>query len=170
MPKGYSKRNQGGWKHKKESILKMSKNRIGLTANEKNGRWEGDRVSYPALHNWVRKHYKKTLFCEECLMNPGKDKIGHTKLQWANISGDYQRARKDWKCLCCSCHRKIDKPWKKKIQNSGNYSKVVGITFDKARNKWKASLMINYKKVFSKRFITEEEAIIELNKIKKQYE
>jgi len=108
MPKGYSKYNQSGWKHKKKSILKMSKNSIGLTANEKNGRWIDNKVTYPALHNWVRKHFKKGHICELCKKNPGVDKRGYSKLQWSNKDKKYTRNREDWWNLCPSCHRKYD--------------------------------------------------------------
>lgn len=86
----------------------MSRFRIGLTANENNPRWKGDSVTYQALHNWVRRHFVRPSACENCGKNPGKNKVGYTKLQWANINKKYLRDRKDWKCLCPSCHRKID--------------------------------------------------------------
>ena len=108
MPKGYSKYNQSGWKHKKKSITQMIKNRRGLTANEKNSRWKGNEVSYAALHNWIRNHYKKPKKCEKCGINPGKNIIGQTKLQWSNKTKKYLRDRDDWVCLCPSCHKKND--------------------------------------------------------------
>jgi hypothetical protein len=37
-------------------------------------------------------------------------------------------------------------------------SKYLGVSYDKARNKWQAQLMINGKKVLMKRYITEKEA------------
>lgn len=114
MPKGYSKYNQGGWKHKKGSKNLMSKNSIGTTANEKNGRWAGSKVSYQALHNWIRSHYKKTKNCEQCKIIPGIDSRGHTKLQWANRTKNYVRDRKDWICLCPRCHKEFDNKIKKK--------------------------------------------------------
>lgn len=114
MPKGYSKRNQSGWKHKKKSTDLMTKNRAGITANEKNPRWVGEKVSYAALHNWIRRHFIKPSFCEYCGKFPGHDKRGHIKLQWANKTGKYLREENDWICLCPSCHRKEDFKNKKK--------------------------------------------------------
>lgn len=108
MPKGYSKRNQGGWKHSNKSKGLMSNNRSGLTTNENNPRWQGDLVSYPALHSWVRKHYHKPKACEKCGVNPGVDTLGRNKLHWANKTKKYLRDRKDWLALCVSCHRKLD--------------------------------------------------------------
>jgi len=106
MPKGYSLRNQSGWKHKKESIAIMKQNRKGLTANEKNPKWKGDDATYYALHNWIRKNFDKPSLCESCEKDPGHDKAGHTKLQWANKTKNYSRERSDWICLCISCHKK----------------------------------------------------------------
>ena len=37
-------------------------------------------------------------------------------------------------------------------------SKYLGVTYDKARNKWNAQLMVNGKRVLTKRYITEIEA------------
>lgn len=101
-------RNQGGWSHSKKSIALMCKNRKGLAENQDNGRWRGQSVSYAALHNWVRQHWEKPRACEHCMKNPGYDKRGHTKLQWANRNKKYLRTRKDWICLCIPCHRKYD--------------------------------------------------------------
>jgi hypothetical protein len=169
MPKGYSKRNQSGWKHKNSSISKMKKNRRPYN-NENNPRWRGNKVSYQALHNWIRNHFIRPRFCEFCNINPGFNSRGYNNLHWANKSGKYLSNRNDWICLCGKCHRKLDKPWIKKKINSGIYSKIVGVTFDKSRNKWIASLNRNNKNIFRKRFNTEKEAIKYLNKIKKQYD
>lgn len=117
MPKGYSERNQGGWRHSRESIDKMSDNRKGLTANEKNGRWMDDKVSYPALHNWVRRHFERPDVCDRCGINPGHDTTGRNKLQWANRTGKYLRDRDDWTCLCVRCHHSYDDISKKRWGN-----------------------------------------------------
>ncbi len=108
MPKGYSEHNQGGWKHSEKSISKMSISKAGTVANEKNPRWAGDNVSYQALHSWIRRHFKKPNKCESCHKNPGVDTLNRTKLHWANINKKYLRIRKDWKCLCSSCHKQVD--------------------------------------------------------------
>ena len=41
-----------------------------------------------------------------------------------------------------------------------------GVTYDKARNKWKAQLTINGKCILNKRFDSHEEALIYYNKVK----
>lgn len=85
----------------------MKKNRVSVS-NELNPRWKGDNVSYQALHNWIRKHFKKPNYCEFCKENPGINKRGYTKLQWANKTKKYLRNREDWICLCVKCHKKND--------------------------------------------------------------
>lgn len=58
--------------------------------------WKGDEASYSAIHKWVNRHYEKPGKCEHC----GKPKI----IEWANVSGEYNRKRDDWIGLCKSCH------------------------------------------------------------------
>lgn len=169
MPKGYSKYNQGGWNHTKKTKLVLSSKKIGLQANEKNPRWMGDKVSYSALHNWVRSHFKKPLVCDSCDKNPGKNKLGRNKLQWANRSNEYKRERSDWICLCGKCHNKFDRPWLKRKKRNNTTSKHKNICFDKSRNKWLAQLNVNKKNVFRKRFDTEKEALYNIKKIRKKY-
>lgn len=67
----------------------------------KNPRWKGDEVGYDAVHRWLRKNYSKTGHCEEC----GEKQ----RTEWANVSGEYRRARADFRELCKSCHTKFDR-------------------------------------------------------------
>lgn len=66
-------------------------------------RWKGDKASYVAKHMWLTANYPKTE-CEECGAKPP----AVSRLEWANISGEYKRERSDYRCLCPSCHRKMD--------------------------------------------------------------
>lgn len=71
-------------------------------AGKNNPNWKGDYVGYNALHTWVARNFGSPKKCSKC---------GTTKKQryeWANISGKYLRARKDWIRLCTSCHRRLD--------------------------------------------------------------
>lgn len=108
MPKGYSIRNQSGWKHKKDSILVMSLNRTGKCLMSNNVRWKDKDVSYHALHYWVRRNFIKPDICDFCKKNPGLDNHGRTKLHWANKTDLPIRERDNWLCLCSSCHKKYD--------------------------------------------------------------
>lgn len=110
MPKGYSQRNQGGWRHSDKSKEKMSKNRTGLTAGDKNPRWMGDKVSYPALHRWMRKTLGQPDTCEQC----GRLGLSGNKIEWANKSGQYKRDPADWLRLCKKCHCAYDETSKKR--------------------------------------------------------
>lgn len=50
-----------------------------------------------------------------------------------------------------------------------NTSKVTGVVFDKARNKWKAQIGVNYKNIVLGRFDTKEEAIHARQEAEKKY-
>ena len=75
---------------------KISENVSG----EKHGQWKGNKVGYKGLHEWIRTHKPKPLFCEDCKKLPPKN--------LANLSGEYRRDINDFKWLCCKCHIKLD--------------------------------------------------------------
>lgn len=64
--------------------------------------WKGARVSYSALHDWLRRNYGTPRRCSICLTDKAK------LFDWANKTGVYRRARKNWIRLCRGCHRKFD--------------------------------------------------------------
>lgn len=70
----------------------------GDNLTENNIMWRGNDVGYVALHNWVRRHKPKPIFCERCNINKPYD--------LANISGEYKRDINDFEWLCRSCHNK----------------------------------------------------------------
>lgn len=72
-------------------------------SGEKHHNWAGDKVSYPALHAWVRKYRGTPRLCEHCGTKTAK------KYEWANVSHKYLRDLTDWVRLCTSCHRKFDR-------------------------------------------------------------
>jgi len=72
--------------------------RNGITANA----WKGDRAGYHAIHIWLSKHYEKGVSCDQCKTTDA------SRLEWANISGEYKREREDYFVLCPSCHRLYD--------------------------------------------------------------
>ena len=79
------------------------KKRLDITG-EKNWKWKGNKVSYGALHSWIRRRLGKPKRCEHC----GKDGVGR-HMHWANKSGKYLRNTSDWIRLCVPCHKKYDK-------------------------------------------------------------
>ena len=72
----------------------------GGNKGKKNHKWKGNNVLYFSLHSWIIREYGKANKCEEC--------GGIYRVEWANISGKYKRDIKDWKQLCCVCHRAFD--------------------------------------------------------------
>jgi hypothetical protein len=63
---------------------------------EKTSQWKGDNISYSGLHVWLGRHRIKPAACENC------GKI--SKLDFACITGIYNRDSSNWKYLCRSCH------------------------------------------------------------------
>jgi hypothetical protein len=75
----------------------------GFKDGKKHPNWVGDKVSYPALHTWVRNHLGTPMKCEFC----GDDT--KRKYEWANKDHKYKRNLEDWVRLCTKCHREFDK-------------------------------------------------------------
>jgi hypothetical protein len=66
-----------------------------------NPAWKGDNVGYVSLHDWIKRRKPKSMFCEKC------GEIT-SKLDCANISGEYKRDISDFRWLCRRCHMKED--------------------------------------------------------------
>lgn len=67
----------------------------------KHPNWKGDKVGYTSLHEWIGVHWGKArqYWC----------KCGKQALDWANVTGIYDRDRNNWETMCRSCHKKFDK-------------------------------------------------------------
>jgi hypothetical protein len=87
-----TKQKMRGRVHTQEERVKISLSKIG----ELNPQWQGDNVTYGALHDWVKWHKIKPVVCSIC----NKDK----RLDLANISGTYKRDLDDWEYICRRCH------------------------------------------------------------------
>ena len=87
--------------HAPEAKAKISASLRNMTA-EQSRAWKGQEAGYHAVHLWLTAHYDKGSVCEAC----GTDRA--SRLEWANISGEYKRERSDYKVLCPSCHRLMD--------------------------------------------------------------
>lgn len=94
-----TKKKMRGRKHSPETIIKMSINRRGKSAWNKDLIMK-DNAGYNATHTWVRNRKIKPDFCEECGIAPPFD--------LANINGKYLRDLKDWQYLCRKCHQISD--------------------------------------------------------------
>lgn len=66
-------------------------------------KFKGTVSQYVALHMWVKYHKGKPTYCDECGTTEAK------RYEWANISGEYKRDLSDYRSLCPSCHRRIDR-------------------------------------------------------------
>lgn len=99
-----------GRKIPKSVCLKMG---ISRRAN-KNPNWAGNKVKYISLHQWIYRNYGVPDKCEiDGCKYPKQGSsylITRPTLQWANITGIYDRDRKNWKMMCRSCHAKFDHP------------------------------------------------------------
>jgi hypothetical protein len=73
----------------------------GENLAEKHKFWKGDKVGYMALHKWIHNNWGKAGQCFRC-------RVLNKKYQWANVTGVYDRNKKNWEQLCLSCHRKED--------------------------------------------------------------
>lgn len=72
-------------------------------SGEKHHAWQGDKVRYDSLHDWVARYRGCEKKCSEC----GLDDPSRT-YHWGNVSGEYRRDLADWKRLCVPCHSKMD--------------------------------------------------------------
>lgn len=73
-----------------------------LPHGEKHHNWKGNKVSYFALHMWIKRNFGKPFFCFNCYSWNEK------KYHWANISGKYTRELSNYVSLCVPCHKKFD--------------------------------------------------------------
>jgi hypothetical protein len=64
--------------------------------------YSGDKCSYMAVHQWLRRNFKKSGKCSSC----GRVDV---KTQWANKSGKYLRDIQDYIELCRKCHEFMDR-------------------------------------------------------------
>ena len=77
---------------------------IGAGIGEQHPKWKGDKVSYSALHHWVRRKLGIPKICWECGFESDRIRLFH----WANISREYKRDLDDWARLCAKCHKAYD--------------------------------------------------------------
>ena len=84
----------------KQKISESLKNKTGADSR----RWKGNDASYVAKHMWIKKHFGEPNRCE----NPDCSFENPKRYEWANISGEHKRERRDYVMLCPSCHRRAD--------------------------------------------------------------
>jgi hypothetical protein len=106
-----------GTKYCSYLCLNRSKNQWG----ENNPDWKGGKVKNSGLHAYMQTTYGKGERCEQC-DTEGKYYIGKVykrwSIEWANITGVYDRERKNWKQLCKKCHIKHDTQKRKETKQT----------------------------------------------------
>ena len=91
----------------------MVKNSGWFKENIEHPLWKGDKATRKAFHIWLQTHFGKASKCESTTCSK-KSKT----YQWANIKEHkYSHKREDYKELCVSCHRLLDK---KGVCNKGH--------------------------------------------------
>lgn len=80
----------------------------GQGKQEESVNWKGDNVGYWTKHKWMVKINGNPLSCFDCGIAGKKNKGGKWSIQWANISGNYERKKEDYKGLCVKCHCVFD--------------------------------------------------------------
>jgi len=68
----------------------------------KNPIWKGDKVGYPGIHAFIRRHKPKPAACEICY------KITRLDLANCHPSGEYTRNINDYRYICRKCHMTTD--------------------------------------------------------------
>ena len=74
--------------------------RIVLIDIEINGGFIKDKISYWAVHRYIKSILKRPELCQHCNKNKVHD--------LSNISNQYKLNLRDWEYLCRSCHMKKD--------------------------------------------------------------
>lgn len=80
--------------------------KLSLPRGEKHPGWKGTKVSYGALHVWLKKTKGKAIHCEKC----GDKSV--RRYNWANVDHKYSRNLEDYISLCVPCHRVLDGDFK----------------------------------------------------------
>lgn len=73
----------------------------GYQKGQKHPLWKGNEVGYKAAHDRIGRYLGKPSKCEVC------GTIAAKRFEWANMSGKFYDV-KDYKRMCCSCHRRHD--------------------------------------------------------------
>ena len=69
----------------------ISKSKVG----SKNPMWAANDVGYAALHQWVKRRFKKPKLCQRCKTEQPRDLANR---------GVYDRKLSNWEWLCRRCH------------------------------------------------------------------
>jgi hypothetical protein len=101
--KGNYPHNKGVRGYTNNGTFKIGHPGMNNLRGEQHPSWVGDKVSYNALHVWVRRQLGTPEACSLCDTKTAK------RYDWANISGEYKRDVSDWIRLCRGCHIRLDR-------------------------------------------------------------
>ncbi len=87
----------------KKAFIKKNKEIVSNQRGENNNQWKGVGAGYKAKHTYIQRKHGSPTYCEQC----GDEKA--KRYEWANISGNYTRNRKDYMRMCKSCHNRLDR-------------------------------------------------------------
>lgn len=88
------------YKISKKSLSKGKHYSLATEFKKRKWKFKGTLNEYRSLHKRINKKFGKLDKCEDC----GKNGLTGKQIHWANISGNYEEERKDWKRLCVKCH------------------------------------------------------------------
>lgn len=91
---------------------KICSNNFNIKEGDKHPQWEGDKVGYWGIHDWLIKVFGRADKCENQSCNH-KSK----KFMWAKLADkEYERKRENFWKLCASCHVLYDMTdeWRRK--------------------------------------------------------
>ncbi len=95
-------------KGKKTGLVPKSAFKKGHNAGVLHPNWQGDKVNYRDLHNWIVKWRGQPDSCENC----GRTNLKGHSIHWANVDHKYRRVLEDYIRLCAKCHKQYDKRFK----------------------------------------------------------
>ena len=64
--------------------------------------WKSQNAKYGSKHKWLLKNVNKPIICTFCHQKG-------SRIEWANISGEYFRDKEDYIALCHKCHNNWDR-------------------------------------------------------------
>lgn len=90
---------------------------------EGNPMWKGSKAGIGSIHRWLDRNFIKIKKCEHCNLIK--------KIDWAlKKNKKYEHNRKNFICLCRSCHLKYDYTQERKDK----MSKILKKTWNKRKN------------------------------------
>lgn len=140
-----------------QSVINLTRGRFALVDIDildylNQWKWQFDSHGYATRTQWISGGKGKgkgiKIYLHRLIMNnPEKMRVDH-------INGDKLDCRKTNLRICTHSQNLMNRG-----KNRNNKSGLKNIFFDKARNKWKVEIKVNYKSIHIGRFSKKEDAI-----------